>query len=741
MRSGHEEETRRALADPVKRRSILLFSALLIAIIGFVSPLETYAGDFNGDGKADVFWRHTAGSLDIWFLNGTSVAGSGSLGTMSPDWQIAAIGDFNGDGKADLFWRHTAGYLNIWLMNGTRLAGGGNLGTITPDWQIAGISDFNGDGKADLLWRHTAGYLNVWFMNGARLAGGGSLGTMSPDWQIAGIGDFNGDGKADLLRRHTAGALDIWLLNGTSTVGSGSLGTMSPDWQVVAIGDFNGDGKADLLRRHTSGALDIWLLNGTNTAGSGNLGQLENEWQIQGDQPTPFLAFTATFVSYPRVTATIGDVNEDGSIEAVGSANDGQGNLQVVSPYSVGLGALFISRNHRDARFADFNGDGHLDIISNTYADIANTNSMALLFFGNGDGTFSEDPQLRSKSIRGYGETIVVADFDNDGDVDIFIPYYTFNSTTEKCYLLLNDGQGHFTDISDQAGVSLRNRPLGLRPEGAQAVDFDNDGWIDLYVAGHLLMNNRNLTFTDRRAALGLPELFDEGIKFLDWNNDGYLDLVIHNPVAGPRLFEFDGTIFREKKVFPTQSYNASYGINIYDLNNDGREDIVTAGGNNCNTIVHLNTEAGFVRARSVNLDYLCQGTSAPAFGDINKDGRIDMTLIERFGTYRRDYFRNDTRNQNSWFSVEVLGSKGEKNQFGRVVRISPVLPRNVTFTRVVDGGAGYLSQNQYALLIGTPYLEPHRVEVSYPGRKVVFTITPGRTARVFADGRVEVSN
>src|SRR5262249_19936672 len=155
-----------------------------------------------------------------------------------------------------------------------------------------------------------------------------------------------------------------------------------------------------------------------------------------------------------------------------------------------------------------------------------------LLFFGHGDGTFTEAPLFRNLAIRGKGETVAVADFDNDGDVDVFISYYTFNSPQEQCYLLINDGQGHFTDIADAAGVSLRNVPLGKQPEGAQAVDFNNDGWIDLYAAGHLFINNGltngKPTFTDQRAALGLPDLGDEGIKFLDWNNDGALDLIIH---------------------------------------------------------------------------------------------------------------------------------------------------------------------------------------------------------------------
>src|SRR5262249_12731553 len=305
----------------------------------------------------------------------------------------------------------------------------------------------------------------------------------------------------------------------------------------------------------------------------------------------------------------------------------------------------------------------------------------------------------------------------------------------------INDGQGHFTDIADAAGVSLRNVPLGKQPEGAQAVDFNNDGWIDLYAAGHLFINNGltngKPTFTDQRAALGLPDLGDEGIKFLDWNNDGALDLIIHDPYSGPRLFEFSrgSGQFVERTVFPTESYNASYGVNVYDLDNDGREDVITAGGIPCTTIVHLNTGTGFQRAYVNQLDSLCNGTGAPTFADLNRDGKIDITRVAVVGGPSSGYFINTTQTQNGWLSIEVLGPQGQRNQFGRVVKVSPLAQPGVTFTRVVDGGSGYMSQTQYPLLIGTPYPGRHQVQVFYAGKTVTFTMLPGHTAQVFADG------
>ena len=92
--------------------------------------------DFNGDGKADILWRHTSGTLYEWLLNGTSIIGQGSPGSASTDWTIVGVGDFNGDGKADILWWHTSGTVYEWLLNGTTVIGTGSPGGASTDWQI-----------------------------------------------------------------------------------------------------------------------------------------------------------------------------------------------------------------------------------------------------------------------------------------------------------------------------------------------------------------------------------------------------------------------------------------------------------------------------------------------------------------------------------------------------------------------------------------------------------------------------
>ncbi len=442
----------------------------------------------------------------------------------------------------------------------------------------------------------------------------------------------------------------------------------------------------------------------------------------------------SVFSGLGHLSPTVADINQDGWPEPLGLLNDGHGNLQRDSHNSVVMGRLLASdRIHRDNRLADLNGDGLLDLITNTYSPFDDSKSIAYLFWGNNNGTFDEDISFSRLKLTGFGETIVIADFDNDGDLDPFISYYTHGKQTGlplaggQCYFFINDGSGNLTEVAHQTGLSLAARPVDFRPEGAQAVDFDLDGFIDLYISGHFFFNNGDATFTDRRAEMGLPELFDEGIKFLDWNNDGFLDLIIHHPEQGPNLFAFNGSRFVKIDAFPRAIYRKSYGLNTYDMNNDGLEDVVIAGGILCDPKIFINNGTEFVRSRPKGFCGLC--SDLVAFGDFNHDGLID--LVHRTNVGELSVFQNNSARSNSAFVITVVGPCGELNQQGRVIKAWPESSPSTQFTRIVDGGSGFLSQNQYPILIGTPYTGMHHVEVHFADRIVNFSIMPGDNIRV----------
>jgi hypothetical protein len=243
-------------------------------------------GDFNGDGLAnDLLWRHAGdGRNSMWLMHGRSIlAGSGALPQLTNRrWVVAGTGDFDGDGKSDILWRHTVlGKNSLWLMDGTTvLPGSGPLPRVgDTQWIVAGVGDFNNDGRSDILWRHAGnGKNSVWLMDGTTvLPGTGPLPQLSNlKWTVVGNGDFDGDGKSDILWRHTGkGKNSLWLMDGTTVLpGSGPLPTVADKkWVVVGTRDFDADGNADMVWRHlVTGNNSLWLMSGTTILpGSGPL--------------------------------------------------------------------------------------------------------------------------------------------------------------------------------------------------------------------------------------------------------------------------------------------------------------------------------------------------------------------------------------------------------------------------------------------------------------------------------------
>jgi len=517
-----------------------------------------------------------------------------------------------------------------------------------------------------------------------------------------------------------------------------------------------------------------------------------------------------------------------------GSANDGLGHLSALDPKAIGVYGMYLPpRVPYDVRILDVNGDGIPDVISSVYSP-TNVDSWDFLFLGNADGTFTQDTTFGMQNAGPYGpgfrgrtETIVVADFNNDGAVDVFLPTYTFldsrhdlsgaPATYDKSgpppnvlnapqsYLLLNDGTGKFTEVAVAAGVSMHSLlsglsstttdPEGLQPEGAQAVDFNMDGLIDLYVGGHLFINQgvdaQGIPhFKDMATEWGLTQdvlraappwapdsshainsyalLTDEGARFIDWNNDGHLDLLVlrwdWGAAHGARLFEFDGSKFVERQYAvttpsetcksppaagvpffystrPTSGTGGAEGINGYDLDNDGLEDVLVSG-DTTGPAIFRNYGCGFVEVTAGDLSSNRQGGSGGmALADLDNDGTIDVVYPAVDGMA---YYENSTPKGHS-FTVEVDGPNGEHNQYGRVIQVFPSGSKQI-FTRVVDGGSGYLTQNQYPILVGTPFTAQHTVKVYFaPLTKCVyggpacqaavltFTITPGQYATAYA--------
>jgi hypothetical protein len=240
---------------------------------------ERARADFNRDNLYDVLWSNrSSGQLVAWSVDESTVKLETGLSHSMTDvnWEVAGTGDFNGDGKPDIVWRHKLyGFIGVWFMDGLTNVGvvSFSIPQVDPSWRIVGVGDLNNDGHADLVWQHNTGLVSYWQMNrttavwGALITGEPSM-TSDVRWKVKGVADMNGDNQMDLLWRHDDGRVGVWLMSSASVYGVQLLNPASePDltWNIVGTVDANKDGKQDILwQRSTDGKVAVWYMDGLN---------------------------------------------------------------------------------------------------------------------------------------------------------------------------------------------------------------------------------------------------------------------------------------------------------------------------------------------------------------------------------------------------------------------------------------------------------------------------------------------
>jgi len=206
-----------------------------------------------------------------------------------PSWHVTGAGDFNGDGNADILWQNDDGTPAIWLMNGTTLVGAGALPNPGPSWHVSGAGDFNGDGNADILWQNDDGTPAIWLMNGTTLVGAGIADPpdVSAPVSSAMLGSesmqFIGDGSTSGTLNATASP-DTFDFT-SYTAGAHSISGFDPTQDLVELSKANFVDLAD-LEAHSS------------TSSGGTLVALDgaSSLLIQGVQPSDLNSSNFVFV-------------------------------------------------------------------------------------------------------------------------------------------------------------------------------------------------------------------------------------------------------------------------------------------------------------------------------------------------------------------------------------------------------------------------------------------------------------
>ena len=495
-------------------------------------------------------------------------------------------------------------------------------------------------------------------------------------------------------------------------------------------------------------------------------------------------------------TANIVDADADGRLEIAGLFNRGA-YMTSLAASRMGLAPMFRDtdgrvRHVRDLRMVDLDNDGDLDLVANAYWCAGEPRDRAQVYWRHdGGGPFELAPALDGlPPLTGWGETILAADFDDDGYLDVYLPGYTRHDLSPEipeCHGLAAPASGQSWLLRNRGAAApatfeLRaNTPLSLtfadcgadcgnywdesrhyaRPEGAQAFDYDEDGRIDVFVSGMLFRNRGALDFERVFPARGTQPAFDEGAAVIDWNHDGYPDLVTVTPWDGVvHLFAWRGGArdaggrivaggWQEVTdpgvvgAFAANGFPATYGVAVVDLDNDGHQDVVLGGtaGDKRMRVFRSNGAPtyGFRAEFPTGTQPLPTRRGGIAAGDLNRDGRQDLVFPELLPRTSAILYNTGDAPTTGIVNVEVLGgtpAKPLRNQQGRAVRVVPAAaPAGFVYTRFVDGGSGYMAQGPYEVQLASAYAGDHDVEVRYATGRVRCRVRPPASLRVYPDG------
>jgi hypothetical protein len=419
----------------------------------------------------------------------------------------------------------------------------------------------------------------------------------------------------------------------------------------------------------------------------------------------------------------------------------------------------------------DYNGDGFPDLYVTQYG-------RSILYRNNGDGTFTDVTEKAGVAAPGWASSAVWFDYDNDGRLDLFVcrfvdfsklKHHACNAPNipalaginEYCYprifdpmpswLFHNNGNGTFTDVSQQTGVAENPG----KAWGVVATDINNDGWMDLFVANDtvanfLFVNRGGKRFEEIGFTAGVAygpggkARSGMGVDSADFDQDGWMDLFVTN--LDHELYAFyqnqcDESF--EDKASPSGIAKATqlmsgWGLKFFDYDNDGNLDLFIANGHPDDLIDKIKPNVTYseplllLHNTGKGLDDVSQ-QSGPIFtknfsarglaiGDFNNDGGVDVLVGVNDGA--PVLLKNNVGSRNNWLGIKLVGKKSNPDAIGaRITYQSGDLKRS---HRKVGGGS-YLSSHDPRMVLG---LGARRrmdwLEVKWP--------RPGGSTQRFAD-------
>src|SRR5438034_2555096 len=387
----------------------------------------------------------------------------------------------------------------------------------------------------------------------------------------------------------------------------------------------------------------------------------------------------------------------------------------------------------------DYDNDGFEDLFVTAYGGNK-------LYHNNGDGTFTDVTEKAGVAGSGWSTSAAWVDLDNDGLLDLVVLRYVqwdfddiwcgehkegfrsychpdiFQPISPLVYH--NDGNGHFTEVSQKIGLAKPGKGLGIA-----IADYDRDGHIDLFVANdsmvEFLYHNKGDGTLEEVGLLSQVAVDGDGrtyagmgVDFADYNNDGWPDLIITD-LANQRyaLYQNNGD-----STFTYASFtsgiaritmpHSGWGVRFLDYDNDGWKDLLVAQGHDLDTVElsypNLHYREPMLLLRNTGKDFVdVSGASggvfskpwlgrAMAIGDIDNDGRLDAVVTTDDGPAHILHY--DTPTQNHWLTLKLVRHKSNRDAIGAEVKL--VTARGQQIATVSTAGS-YLSSSDKRVHFG----------------------------------------
>ncbi len=387
----------------------------------------------------------------------------------------------------------------------------------------------------------------------------------------------------------------------------------------------------------------------------------------------------------------------------------------------------------------DYDNDGFEDLYVTAYGGNK-------LYHNNGDGTFTDVTERAGVAGTGWSTSAAWVDLDGDGLLDLVVLRYlqwdfddiycgerregyrsychpdSFRPIAPLVYH--NEGNGHFTEIAQKAGLALPGKGLGIA-----LADYDLDGRIDLFIANDsmpefLFHNKGNRIFEEVALQSGVAvdseghSYAGMGVDFADYNNDGLPDIVVTNLASQIyALYRNNGDGTFNYESYPSgiglmTMKHSGWGVRFLDFDNDGWKDLLITQGHDLDTIqltfpdlrykepmlLARNTSKGFVdiSAQAGDVFQKAWVGRGLAIGDIDNDGRLDAVVTTNDGALH--VLHNATQNQNHWLTLELVGHRSNRDAIGAEVKLATA--KSSQWATVTTAGS-YLSSSDKRVHFG----------------------------------------